>query len=51
MNLPTTLPDALALLGQLVHDPNLLLGLATVAVVLIGSGAITAVLLSMWVRR
>jgi hypothetical protein len=38
MTLPATLPDAIALLGNLLSDGNLWLGLGTVAVVLVVSG-------------
>jgi hypothetical protein len=49
--MPQNLPDAMALLGQLVGDPNLITGLVTVAVVLVASGLITALILSAWTRR
>ena len=50
MTLPSTLPDALAMLGQLVADPNLVLGLQTVALVLVGSGLVAAAILR-WAHR
>ena len=43
--LPTSLDAALALLGELIHDERLRYGLATVAVILIGSGLLTWLLL------
>ena len=46
MTLPTSLDSAIALLGQLVGDPNLVTGLVTVAVVLVASGVLTWALLS-----
>ena len=40
MTMPTTLPDALAMLGALLRDPNLSLGLVTVAIVLVFAAAL-----------
>lgn len=44
--MPSNLSDAMALLGSLVGDANLALGLQTVAVILVGAGAITFALLT-----
>jgi hypothetical protein len=41
MTLPTDLPSALSMLGELVHDDRLALGLQTVGVVLLLSYVIT----------
>ncbi len=49
--MPTTLPDAMALLGTLVQDPRLVIGIQTVALVLLGSGVITAAIIHGWNRR
>ena len=43
---PTTFDGAVAMLGSLVHDGNLWLGLGTVAAVLVASGILTWVLLT-----
>ena len=51
MTLPTSLDSAIAMLGKLVGDPNLVTGLVTVAVVLVASGVLTALILSAWTRR
>ncbi len=49
--MPATLPDAIALLGTLVQDPRLALGIQTVLLILLGSGVITAAILHGWKQR
>jgi hypothetical protein len=51
MTLPSDLPTALAMLGSLLRDPNLVTGLWTVALILVASGALTALILSAWTKR
>jgi hypothetical protein len=46
VTLPTTFDGAMAMLGSLVHDERLIYGLGTVAVVLVGSGVLTWLLLT-----
>lgn len=45
MILPQSLPEAMAMLGELVHDDRLGYGLATVALLLVVSGLLTWLLL------
>jgi hypothetical protein len=51
MTLPADLPSAMAMLGELVHDPNLVLGLQTVAVILLFSGVIAWAIVSKVAHR
>ena len=40
MTLPSDLPTAMAMLGALLRDPNLVTGLVTVAIVLVFAAAL-----------